>query len=63
MPITKEFLEIWKETEPRIPELPFRLQLETYVAQFPTQAAAEKYADGIRRYRAQMQFVEQQRRQ
>lgn len=37
--------DIWLETEPKIPELPWRAQMHTYVAQFKTQEDAQKYVE------------------
>ena len=56
------FLDIWKEENPRIPELPWRAQMADYTAQFPTEEAAQKYVDGVRKYRAQEQLRQQQAR-
>ena len=58
----KQFLDIWKEENPKIPELPWRAQMAGYVSQFPTEAAAQKYVDGVRKYRAQEQLRQQQAR-
>lgn len=49
--------EIWEEPEPKIPELPWRAQMRDYVAQFPNQAAAEKYVGSIQSYQNRMKLL------
>jgi hypothetical protein len=44
----RELFEIWEETGLN----PFRLQLVNYVAHFPSQGAAERYAEAVKRHRA-----------
>jgi hypothetical protein len=44
----RELFNIWQEQEPKIPELPWRAQLDGYVAQFPNQAAAERYVTAVK---------------
>lgn len=58
----RQFLDIWKEENPKIPELPWRAQMSGYIAQFPNQEAAQKYVDGVRRYRALEAARQQQAR-
>lgn len=42
-PKKPELYEIWLESNPTIPELPWRMQLINYVAQFPTELKAQEY--------------------
>jgi hypothetical protein len=60
--IMREFLEIWQEEKPKIPELPWRAQLAGHIGQFPSREAAEKYVDNVRKYRAQEALRQQQQR-
>ena len=45
----RELFDIWEE---ETGANPFRLQLVNYVAQFPSQGAAERYAEAVKRHRA-----------
>jgi hypothetical protein len=57
-----EFLSIWRDPNPRIPELSWRAQLAGHIGQFPSREAAEKYVDTVRKYRAQEALRQQQQR-
>jgi hypothetical protein len=55
----RELFDIWQEQEPKIPELPWRAQLDGYVAQFPNQAAAERYVTAVKVQQAKWQTINQ----
>jgi hypothetical protein len=62
MSIKRKLFEIWEDENPRIPELPWRVQTENYVCQFPTRAACEKWVKSAQEYRARMALAAQQER-
>jgi hypothetical protein len=45
--MARELFDIWEDTGAN----PFRLQLVNYVAQFPSQGAAERYVEAVKRHR------------
>ena len=55
--IRKELWTIWKDEQPRYPELAWRMQCVGYIAQFPSQEAAEKYRDSTKAARARQEAL------
>jgi len=46
-----ELFSIWEEPTPLKLSLPWRVQLVNYIAQFPTEADAQKYVDSVKKER------------
>jgi hypothetical protein len=61
-PKKPELYDIWQEEEPAIPELPWRMQLLNYIAQYPSKEAAEKHKAAIEFERKKMINLENLRK-
>lgn len=61
-PTKPQLYDIWQEEKPVIPELDWRMQLINYVAQYPTQAAAERHKAVIEVERKKQETIQNMKR-